>query len=61
MQRFDGASSCVTADDLKMAENVAVKLRRLLLVKSEPGPARAAIQSSATFRPSSTTTSLICG
>ncbi len=35
--RFDGTSSYVATDDLKVAVNAAVKLRRPLLVKGEPG------------------------
>ena len=35
--RFEGTSSSVATDDLKVAVNAAVKLRRPLLVKGEPG------------------------
>ncbi|HEX8668831.1 MAG TPA: MoxR family ATPase [Allosphingosinicella sp.] len=35
--RFEGTSSYVATDDLKVAVNAAVKLRRPLLVKGEPG------------------------
>ncbi len=35
--RFDGTQSYVATDDLKVAVNAAVKLRRPLLVKGEPG------------------------
>src|SRR6476661_5581491 len=35
--RFDGTSSYIATDDLKVAVNAAVKLRRPLLVKGEPG------------------------
>ena len=37
MQRFDGTSNYVATDDLKVAVNAAVLLRRPLLVKGEPG------------------------
>ncbi|MEJ5975923.1 MoxR family ATPase [Novosphingobium sp. PS1R-30] len=37
MQRFEGTSSYVATDDLKVAVNAAVTLRRPLLVKGEPG------------------------
>jgi len=37
MQRFEGTSSYVATDDLKVAVNAAVLLRRPLLVKGEPG------------------------
>ncbi|MDE2302120.1 MAG: MoxR family ATPase [Sphingomonadales bacterium] len=37
MQRFEGTSSYVAGDDLKIAVNAAVLLRRPLLVKGEPG------------------------
>jgi MoxR-like ATPase len=37
MQRFEGTSSYVATDDLKVAVNAAVHLRRPLLVKGEPG------------------------
>src|SRR3546814_1858602 len=37
MQRFEGTSDYVATDDLKVAVNVAVTLRRPLLVKGEPG------------------------
>jgi len=37
MQRFEGTSSYVATDDLKVAVNAAVALRRPLLVKGEPG------------------------
>ncbi len=35
--RFDGTPSYIATDDLKVAVNAAVKLRRPLLVKGEPG------------------------
>ncbi len=35
--RFDGTRNYVTTDDLKVAVNAAVQLRRPLLVKGEPG------------------------
>ena len=37
MQRFEGTSNYVATDDLKIAVNAAVMLRRPLLVKGEPG------------------------
>ncbi|PZQ61157.1 MAG: ATP-binding protein [Sphingomonas taxi] len=37
MQRFDGTADYVATDDLKVAVNAAVALRRPLLVKGEPG------------------------
>ena len=37
MQRFEGTSSYVATDDLKVAVNAAVTLERPLLVKGEPG------------------------
>lgn len=37
MQRFEGTSHYVATDDLKVAVNAAVTLRRPLLVKGEPG------------------------
>ncbi|MEZ5737693.1 MAG: MoxR family ATPase [Novosphingobium sp.] len=37
MQRFEGTSSYVATEDLKVAVNAAVTLRRPLLVKGEPG------------------------
>ncbi len=37
MQRFDGTDDYVATDDLKVAVNAAVLLRRPLLVKGEPG------------------------
>ena len=37
MQRFEGTSQYVATDDLKVAVNAAVMLRRPLLVKGEPG------------------------
>ena len=37
MQRFEGTSNYVATDDLKVAVNAAVMLRRPLLVKGEPG------------------------
>lgn len=37
MQRFDGTKDYVATDDLKVAVNAAVTLRRPLLVKGEPG------------------------
>jgi MoxR-like ATPase len=36
-QRFDGTSNYIATDDLKVAVNAAVTLRRPLLVKGEPG------------------------
>jgi MoxR-like ATPase len=36
-QSFDGTSSYIATDDLKVAVNAAVTLRRPLLVKGEPG------------------------
>ncbi len=36
-QRFDGTSSYIATDDLKMAVNAAVTLERPILVKGEPG------------------------
>jgi MoxR-like ATPase len=36
-QRFEGTSSYIATDDLKVAVNAAVTLRRPLLVKGEPG------------------------
>ena len=36
-QRFEGTSSYIATDDLKVAVNAAVTLRRQLLVKGEPG------------------------
>jgi len=36
-QRFDGTSSYIATEDLKVAVNAAVTLRRPLLVKGEPG------------------------
>ena len=35
--RFEGTSEYVATDDLKVAVNAAVQLRRPLLVKGEPG------------------------
>jgi MoxR-like ATPase len=35
--RFEGSSSYVATDDLKLAVNAAVKLQRPLLIKGEPG------------------------
>ena len=35
--RFQGTSNYVATDDLKVAVNAAVALRRPLLVKGEPG------------------------
>ena len=35
--RFEGTSNYVATDDLKVAVNAAVLLRRPLLVKGEPG------------------------
>ncbi|MEE9434026.1 MAG: MoxR family ATPase [Sphingorhabdus sp.] len=35
--RFDGTDNYIATDDLKVAVNAAVKLRRPLLVKGEPG------------------------
>ncbi len=35
--RFEGTSSYIATDDLKVAVNAAVTLRRPLLVKGEPG------------------------
>ena len=37
MQRFEGTQNYVATDDLKVAVNAAVHLRRPLLVKGEPG------------------------
>ena len=37
MKRFEGTQSYVATDDLKVAVNAAVTLRRPLLVKGEPG------------------------
>ncbi|MBX9813859.1 MAG: AAA family ATPase [Proteobacteria bacterium SG_bin5] len=37
MKRFEGTASYVATDDLKVAVNAAVALRRPLLVKGEPG------------------------
>jgi len=37
MQRFEGTTSYIATDDLKVAVNAAVLLRRPLLVKGEPG------------------------
>jgi MoxR-like ATPase len=37
MQRFEGTSNYVATDDLKVAVNAAMILRRPLLVKGEPG------------------------
>ncbi|HEU4959827.1 MAG TPA: MoxR family ATPase [Sphingomonas sp.] len=37
MQRFEGTQTYVATDDLKVAVNAAVLLRRPLLVKGEPG------------------------
>ena len=37
MKRFDGTKDYVATDDLKVAVNAAVTLRRPLLVKGEPG------------------------
>jgi MoxR-like ATPase len=37
MMRFEGTQDYVATDDLKVAVNAAVKLRRPLLVKGEPG------------------------
>jgi MoxR-like ATPase len=37
MQRFEGTSSYIATEDLKVAVNAAVLLRRPLLVKGEPG------------------------
>lgn len=37
MQRFEGTANYVATDDLKVAVNAAVLLRRPLLVKGEPG------------------------
>lgn len=36
-QRFDGTTSYIATDDLKMAVNAAVTLERPILVKGEPG------------------------
>lgn len=36
-ERFDGTSNYIATDDLKVAVNAAVTLRRPLLVKGEPG------------------------
>ena len=35
--KFEGTDTYVAADDLRIAVNAAVTLRRLLLVKGEPG------------------------
>ena len=35
--RFEGTSNYIATDDLKVAVNAAVKLRRPLLIKGEPG------------------------
>ncbi len=37
MQRFEGTSSYIATDDLKVAVNAAMILRRPLLIKGEPG------------------------
>ncbi|MBS0285172.1 MAG: AAA family ATPase, partial [Proteobacteria bacterium] len=37
MKRFEGTQSYVATEDLKVAVNAAVMLRRPLLVKGEPG------------------------
>src|SRR3974377_1206279 len=37
MMRFDGTSSYVATDDLKVAVNAAITLERPLLVKGKPG------------------------
>ena len=37
MQRFEGTQAYIATDDLKVAVNAAVRLRRPLLVKGEPG------------------------
>ena len=37
MKRFQGTASYVATDDLKVAVNAAVQLRRPLLIKGEPG------------------------
>jgi MoxR-like ATPase len=37
VERFEGTSSYIATDDLKVAVNAAVTLRRPLLVKGEPG------------------------
>ena len=37
MKRFEGTQDYVATDDLKVAVNAAVQLRRPLLVKGEPG------------------------
>ena len=37
MKRFEGTQSYVATDDLKVAVNAAVTLRRPLLIKGEPG------------------------
>ena len=37
LQRFEGTSSYIATEDLKVAVNAAVTLRRPLLVKGEPG------------------------
>jgi len=37
LQRFEGTGSYIATDDLKVAVNAAVTLRRPLLVKGEPG------------------------
>ena len=37
MERFEGTKDYIATDDLKVAVNAAVTLRRPLLVKGEPG------------------------
>ena len=40
MERFEGTKDYIATDDLKVAVNAAVTLRRPLLVKGEPGPGK---------------------
>ena len=35
--RFEGTSSYIATDDLKLAVNAAMRLQRPLLIKGEPG------------------------
>ena len=37
VDRFEGTSNYIATEDLKVAVNAAVTLRRPLLVKGEPG------------------------
>ena len=41
-QRFEGTKSYIATEDLKVAVNAAVTLRRPLLVKGEPGTGKTA-------------------